>query len=299
MTTTLPMEFHSAHDSRASHSNGEVAVLELARQRVELAADISGRCAVAASDQFLLLDLPTAISFAEGPAEQWLRWHSSLEGNAKFALERSSSLVRLRAEIPIEDGANISLQLDESLRGLARAHQVLQGAGAVAAPFVADAPTVPPSAELVDVAREAGFAVQVRSDGSTLVDLPARSETIRALLTADVRGVRAHVELLRSDSASASCRAAVSLLLLRASGAIRFARPFVCGADNELACGFEVRIVAPVALATCVRALEALAVAASSCNAELLSLLEPSVAERYLAIYHHSTTPTNQELLYG
>ena len=77
-------------------------------------------------DDFLLFDVPTpACEFAQAP--QWLRWNAALAGYAKIALVTNPWRLRLRAEIPVEEDANLASRVAATLAGLRDACRLLEG----------------------------------------------------------------------------------------------------------------------------------------------------------------------------
>ena len=88
------------------------------------------------ADAFLLFDAPTPATLELAHAPQWLRWNSSLLGSAKIVLTANPWRVRIRAELALDDDANLEARVGDSLLGLRAACELLSrdGAGVKAAP---------------------------------------------------------------------------------------------------------------------------------------------------------------------
>lgn len=264
----------------------------------QLAPVNGGRAWVSASvdDPFLLFDAPAPAESTLDQAPQWLRWNRALAGNAKFALVPRPWRLRLRAEMPIDDDANMSARIAETVRGLRQACQLLAVGGLSAEESRAASTTT--SAEdtarsegsLLALLRETGWPFQERADGAATVELAMRGGPCRVLLDESADGLHAAVEFLRVDSLAGDSRLALAALLLSASGTIRMARPFAVEAKDHFACGFEVQFAGATSAGELEHALEALAVACWACQEEVPSLLDNSVAASYMAI--RSLPPT-------
>jgi hypothetical protein len=254
------------------------------------------------ADSFLLFDAPAPAVCALAHAPLWLRWNLSLPGNAKIVLAPSPWCVRLRAEIVVDEDADLEARLGESLRGLQAACQLLAqvGPGAEAVPPPdSSVGSLASSPRLFALLRELGRTFTERSAQVASVDLPVRGGSCRVLLEEDAGGLRVAAEFLRIPSPDGQCPLAVAVLLLSAGGALRLARSFAAHAGDELACGFEVRFDGETTAAELEHGLEALAVAAWTCKEEAPCLLDHAAAESYLALRNLPPTLAKEESHHG
>ena len=267
-------------------------VIQVGDRRWQFALQTGARSpvSVSAGDSFLQFDAPVLVACELAQSPQWLRWNTTLAGNAKFALVPSPWRLRLRAELPLVDDANTSARIGEIEHGLSCACQLLEGTHPSTDDFRSDAPT-PMAADsgatshgLLALLRETGWSFQERADGAAAVDFAMRGENCRMLLEENTTGLRAAVEFLRVDSPAAKSSLAIAVLLLSASGTLRLARPFAVDAEDEFTCGFEVRFAGETTAGELEHALEALAVACWACKEEVYSLLDNSAAEKFMAI---------------
>jgi hypothetical protein len=245
------------------------------------------RVSAPVDDSFLLFDAPAPAACELEQAPYWLLWNASFAGHAKIALLPHPWRLRVRAEIPVPQDANTSARIAETLHGLRAACQLLAGE-----PASADvAPVAVPAGDgighkpgnLPALLRETGWPFQERVGGAAAVELAMRGGC-RDLLEESTLGVRAAMELLRSDSLAPRSLVALAALLLGAGGTLRLARPYAADAAGTFTCGFEVRFAGETTAGELEHALEALAVACWACKEEVHSLLDNSVAESYLAI---------------
>jgi hypothetical protein len=245
------------------------------------------RVSAPVDDSFLLFDAPAPAACELEQAAHWLLWNASFVGHAKIALLPHPWRLRLRSEIPLDEEANISARISETLHGLRTACRLLAGQpdSADAAPLAVlagDGSGHKPG-NLPALLRETGWPFQERAGGVAAVELAMRG-SCRVLLEENTFGVRAAMELLRSDSLAPRSLLALAALLLSAGGTLRLARPYAADAAGTFTCGFEVQFAGEITAGELEHALEALAVACWACKEEVHSILENSVAESYLAI---------------
>ncbi len=255
------------------------------------------------ADSFLLFDAPAPAAAALTCAPLWLHWNSSLPGGAKIVLAANPWRVRLRAELVLDDDANLEARASGALLGLQVAcHRLSQAeTGVEAAQPSRDSSAGPlaSSPRVFSLLREMGHAFTERSARVASLDLPGRRSCCRVLLEEDSMGLRASAEFLRISSPDRECPLAVAVLLLSAGGALRLARPFAAHAGDEVACGFEVRFGGETTAGELEHGLEALAVAAWTCKEEALCLLDHAAAESYLALRNLPLTLANEEYQHG
>jgi len=259
------------------------------------------RIAAPADDPFLLFDGPAPVASTLDQAPQWLSWNATLAGNAKFALVPRPWHLSLRAEMPIDDDANMPDRIAETVRGLHQACQLLAAKGASSEEPLTACTTASADdsaqyeASLFALLRETGWSFQERADGAATVELALRGGPCRVLMEENAAGLRAAVEFLRVDSLEANSRLAMAALLLSVSGTLRLARPYAADAEDQFACGFEVRFAGATTAGELEHALEALAVACWACKEEVHSLLDNSVAETFMAIRNLPPTFEQEE----
>jgi hypothetical protein len=254
--------------------------------QLQLENEVPLRISAPVDDSFLLVDAPAPASCELEQAPQWLLWNATLAGNAKFALVPYPWRLRLRAEIPMPDDANLPARIAETLRGLRTACHLLAGTPASgevrpAAPATDDMGHTP--GNLPALLRETGWSFHQRDGGITSVDVATRGGC-RVLLEENAFGVRAAMELLSADSLAPRSRLALAALLLSAGGSLRLARPCAAETAGRFTAGVEVQFAGETIAGELEHALEALAVACWACKEEVHSLLDNAVAESYLAI---------------
>ncbi len=255
------------------------------------------------ADSFLLFDVSAPAALELAHALRWLRWNSSLSGNAKIVLAANPWRVRLRAELALDDDADLGARVSVSLLGLQAACRLLSqdDAGVEAAQPSRDSSARPSasSPRVFSLLRELGRNFTERSAQIASVDLPGRGGSSRVLLEESSAGLRASTDFVSIPSPDGQCPLAVAVLLLSAGGALRLARPFAAHAGDELACGFEVRFDGETTAAELEHGLEALAVAAWTCKEEALCLLDHAAAESYLALRNLPPTFAKEESHHG
>lgn len=275
----------------------EVRELDVRRWEITFANGLQVAVAAPVDNHFLLFDAAAPVACELDEAPQWLRWNAELDGFAKIALAPGPWQVRLRAEVPIDEEADMAARIAGTLRGMQDAYQRL--AHKVSAPAAAQpaakATTSHASGSLSALLRETGWLFQERSGGVAAVEIAIRGASICVSLHELPGGAHAALELLRMDAPAAVSATAVAALLLCAGSSLRLARPFAADADGQLVCGFEVRSAGAMTAAELVHALEALVVAGWACKEEVHSLLDNAVAGSYLAIRKLSPTLAREE----
>ena len=288
-------------DEWLRQSAPEVCQVGDRRWRVSLGNGVSACVLAPVDDTFLLFDAPAPVTCELEKTPHWLRWNAALAGNAKIALVPNPWQVKLRAEIPMDDEVNPSARIAETLHGLHDACQLLKENPSSASnprqtgPVMALDDTPIASRNLPALLRDTGWSFQERTPGVAVVELAMRGRCCRVLLEENTLGVRAAVELLRAAPLTKPSEIALAALLLGASGALRFARPYATKAEEQFTCGFEVRFAGETTASELEHALEALAVACGVCHEEVNSLLDNSVAESYLAIRNLPPTIAREE----
>jgi hypothetical protein len=169
--------------------------------------------------------------------------------------------------------------------GFKQAHRLLREACACA-----DACPLPavaaPSENLLRVCEDSGWTVRTRPDGSVLIELDAScaGRWQARILPLQAQGTLVLVEFAVFDSASAEAREAVSLLLLLAGAAVRWARPVVRLIDGRVVAAFEVMLPFEPAPGAIADALSALSVACQLAGAAASMLLHEPACGDYLKV---------------
>jgi len=301
MNQLLPTRSQSSIDAWVRQSAPNVEQIGDRSWMLAVANGSRVRIAASVDDPFLLFDAPAPTASSSDQAPQWLRWNTTLAGNAKFALVPRPWHLSLRTEMPIDDDANMSARIAETVRGLHQACQLLAAKGPSSADLLTACTTASADdsghfeASLFALLRETGWSFQERADGAAAVELALRGGPCRVLMEENATGLRAAVEFLRVDSLAANSRLAIAALLLGVSGTLRLARPYAVDAEDQFTCGFEVRFAGATTAGELEHALEALAVACWACKEEVHSLLDNSVAETFMAIRNLPPTFEQEE----
>ena len=204
----------------------------------------------------------------------------------------------MRADIPIEDGIDVTVRAREAREGIARlAEQAGQSRpgpslsgppGQIAVPARVDAgshsaaPDEPAVVHLAAMVTEAGWTFVQRASGRLAIDLDVPGLFCQAIVEpTSLGGCRARVDLARLGDAAADVRAALAVLLLTVVGAVRFVRAGAESAAGTMPVFIEVDIESAATSAELHRGLSALSVACRIAAREAKALLDPDVARSY------------------
>ena len=214
-------------------------------------------------DGWLCCEAPA--SFAPDPVPL-LRRIATLPQPLKFAPARSGG-VCLRVELPVMDDGEV----DASLRFLAASYAQYAGAPR---PEVCEAMD---AAKLAALCNEAGWPATIRGAECRV---PLHFDDRRPAVVRVEGGLCAFVDVVTPDAEHPACVAAAALLLFRAGGFVRLARPVLVDGVAR----FEAFVPGPVSAENIVPGLSALSVALECCTREAEALGgDEALATEYLA----------------
>jgi hypothetical protein len=231
-------------------------------------------------DEWLLLEADFA-NEPQGPGFFWeaLVRNASLAGLAKLVLARDGGL-RLRAEIPVLEGVDLTTRVGESCRGFEAVWTREGNHSSTDAPPAGQTEPI----DLKGLCGEAGWPFSERGGGKIAVELEAPGGFCQALLSPTEHGVRIHCEVAALDSITKECRQAVAGFLLAASGLVRMGRASVDAKGTSPVAQLEVVFGTAPSPLEISSALESLSIAYSRCGEEIKTLQSPAIAKRYLAL---------------
>ena len=242
-------------------------------------------------DGWLLLDAPMHAPLPVSRGTELLAANASLAGGARFVLGSADSSLRVRAEVPLDDGIDLRRRVAEACAGFEAAKTILtvphEGGG------VAEGPE--PGGADIDVAalcRETGWASHGRATAVAVdLDVPGAFRQAAVEVRPDARvAVSAPVAGDPSVDGMPStprCRDALTLLLLRASGSVRMVRATTTAAGG--AARFEVVLAGEPAVAELAHAFAALSVACRVAGREAVVLgHDDGVARLYLEQWYRA-----------
>jgi hypothetical protein len=134
---------------------------------------------------------------------------------------------------------------------------------------------------LTEALKEAGWEYHERPGGTLLADLGTGSRFLQAEVEQCGVGTRFRVTLYRHESAGDAAQQVLSLYLLEANAALRYARAFLRREADGIAAGFEVRTESAPSPTEAGHALAALSVAGRECAREMEVLKDGVVAGIY------------------
>ena len=214
-------------------------------------------------ESWLLLDAPLPASRATNHKSrlwQLLQWNGTLPGGAKFTVRPDGTTIHTRAELPLNDDANLPRRVVQACAGLkaasakyqcsefrspcplgepvpstrsGRALSLVEGGPGEGMQWMAakddGAPNgefveCNPAADLAAQCRESGWAFAERS-GKLVVDLEVPDAFQQAVVEAKPHAVAVSVDVATSSEPLAMpCQEALALLLLRTCGIVRMVR---------------------------------------------------------------------------
>lgn len=231
------------------------------------------------TDGWLLFDAPLQ-GIDEG-RDLWrlLALNARLGGSAKFALV--GGLMRLRAEIALDDEIDAATRLTQTCASLKEALSLIEGLRDDGPSRLSTISTN--RAGLPSLCSQAGWAFTERDGGRIAVNLEARSGFHQALIEPSRGGVHISTEIMRAQNLSQLSRQSLGALLLKASGELRMARAAVEEEEGQSSVRFETRFDSTPGSIEIDRALAALSLACALCAREVKSLQNDFLARRYLA----------------
>ena len=216
---------------------------------------------------------------ASEPFRDALARNGSLAGLAKIVLDADGRL-RLRAEIPVVEDADLAARIREACDGFASVLSTDERdtTGAALGPEAGDA------LDLKRLCAEAGWEFTERGGGRLAVALEVPDSFYQAILVAWHGGVRVTCKLAEIEADSEESQLAIAGLLLAASGVLRMVRATMSTDQPQPVAQIEAVFGATPSPSEISRALVSESVGCSLCGRELNTLQTPAVAQRYLAL---------------
>jgi hypothetical protein len=277
----------SVLDKQLARFSQECQRLDADRWRLALTNGASLTVSARRDEDFLLLDADPGLCPAPERLVPLLERSREVPAAVKFAL-RGSTAFRLRAEFPLpEEGGDAAPRIREHLEGmrdaLHRLHDWVSceavGSEVACPKLESDGQAIPGS--LTEALKEAGWEYHERPGGTLLADLETGSKFLQAEVEQCGVGTRFRVTLYRHESAGDASQQVLSLYLLEANAALRYARAFLRREGDGITAGFEVRTESAPSPAEAGHALAALSVAGRECAREMEVLKDGVVAGIY------------------
>ncbi|MCX6901642.1 MAG: hypothetical protein NT105_23425 [Verrucomicrobia bacterium] len=270
VTPRVPGDWHLTWKNGATHH--AVARLEedpcRTRHWLSLEAPLDAEATVSALDTSRLWDL--------------LRWNGILAGNVKFALNAERNAV-LRAELPVDAGGDLARRLNQVCDGFIAARARYRGE--VVETCLNGRAASPPTLDLKQLCKEAGWPFAERSSGVLTVELEATHGVHHALMETKQERTTVSVVVTAMDSEDPDCRRAVAELLLTTCGIVRLARAAAIERDNTILAEMEVVFADAPAPFELSATLGSLSVACNLCAAEAMLLAsDKDAASEFLTI---------------
>jgi len=154
-----------------------------------------------------------------------------LVGSAKFTISPHVPGLFVRAELPLDSGVELGLRVHQACRGFKQATEAFALLTKTGKPRVFDnvgekgTGTEDSCIDLRPLCEASGWAVTERAHGTLAVNLDVADAVQEALVEVSCGGeTRVTAELPGEGTPLPRCRAALGILLLRASGVLRMAR---------------------------------------------------------------------------
>lgn len=204
--------------------------------------------------------------------------NGAMPGCARYCLTAQGTL-RLRAEIP----SSAMSECDEPGSQGAERNAGDDIEAIVACVLAASGGD--PSEDAGQLCRESGWPFTERSGGRYAVELEGPPGLPPAIVSPSANGLDVSVDLLTLDKGAAKapqCLEAVSLFLLRLSGAVRMVRPSAHSIDDMTVFRLGVTVPPVGASAHVSHAFAALSVAVGLSRMECRALIDSAIAKTYL-----------------
>ncbi|MFW6164334.1 MAG: hypothetical protein ACODAJ_16315 [Planctomycetota bacterium] len=225
--------------------------------------------------------------------------NARLPGSVRFALTPSRCM-RVRAEVPLDDGVDLGLRASEALEGIRvatdlwRDQQALgpggEQAGQPSAPSGADGALV---GQVKSLCKEVGWETTERASGTLAVALEVSGEPYRGRIETSGGRVAVRADLAQAGDLARLCRDAWAVLLLTACGVVRLARGSGGSRDGRWAAWVEVAWPGLPSAAELGHGLAACSVACELLGREVTVLKEEEMAERFLRVRGWSVSRTS------
>jgi hypothetical protein len=235
---------------------------------------------------------------------RFLLANGKVRGLGKAVISERGRSVHLRAEIPLDPDVSLGVLLRETGEGFGAYRRALasaRGSNALASGGGKAEGTQTTAHSLLSAAgangcdsgcrdgssptkhlQASGWITHQRPNGRAVVDLDVAAGTSRAVLYPESGRstlVRADFADLRGFDGVAS--EAIALLLLKAAGEVRFARPIMERRNGAWAASYEVRLGGSPSSSDIEHALKALSIAARMCAEEVRILRDKRIACAY------------------
>ncbi|MDT4969430.1 MAG: hypothetical protein QOJ64_4167 [Acidobacteriota bacterium] len=247
------------------------------------------RVGARADDRWLRLDAPVnAGQHRIQGAWQLLRLNSALGGLSKVVTVAGYPGLRLRAEIPLDEDADLRERVKQACAGLKAAAGQLHGESHALekehfGPVGATKGEATDASGLRSLCEASGWKFTERTSSKLAVDLETRNGFYQAIVENEPSGrVSLTVEVASQLAFCEISKRAIGALLLRASGLIRMARASVKQEQTATA-SFETLFETAPNAAELSHALSALAIASGLCGRTVEAMRDEVVARNYLA----------------
>jgi hypothetical protein len=218
---------------------------------------------------------------------QALLWNAELTGPVKLVLPPGARNIEIRAELPVDEGADVDARLCEAQTAVRRVAVSLPQQCNNAAAGLDEAHAI----DLGAVAEEGGWSFVQRSSGRIAVDLGVPDQFCQAIVEPRGGGCRARVVLAAVASPSERARSALAVLLLTVTASVRMVRAGASERDGETTAFVEADVTAPASAWELQHALAALAVACRMGGREAKVLADDRLADLYLAARGWAASP--------
>ena len=224
------------------------------------------------------------------PARTWpmLEFNAGIDGPTRLALTPGACAAHLRADLFVEDDADLEVRVCSVLADLQSRfhgfHETDHPGELECPPVPAVVPAPPDATRLVHLCTEAAWPCSERASGHIAVTIDTGSALYQARIEGTPNGgLRAVVDLVDASAYTLTSYAATGLLLLHTSAVVRLVKGVVATNDGTCNAGVAAEIENPLSGAAVDRAFSALTVACRLAGREAQALRDDSLARQYLA----------------
>jgi hypothetical protein len=270
----------------------DVEMVGRGKWEIRLDAAAGGTVDICLEDEWLICSAAMPAGRATDNVDALLHANGGLPGCCKVVLEPGRPVARLREDILLIEGTDVSSACGDAIAHIEGARLELANRPATAAERVKRAKTggrkrTSAEAEARDtlegVCTEAGWPYGERDGGQGVVTLDLPNGSILAVLEAqNGADYRVRVRLSRCGQLSNVSRRACAVFLLTINGITRFVRAGVERSAHEWNAFLESRFTRRPSPAALDAALSALSVASRLCHRETRAMGDDRLARRYL-----------------
>jgi hypothetical protein len=237
---------------------------------------------------FLEANYPDEAQRSE-PLWDTLARNGSLAGLAKIVMD-SDGRLRLRAELPLVEDADLAARMLEACGGFASVWSPDERNTTGDALRREEVEAL----DLKHLCTEAGWVFTERGGGRLAVELEVPDCFYQGILIPLQRGAGVTCELAAIEGDSEDSRRAIAGLLLAASGVVRMVRATMSPDQTLPVAQLEAVFGTAPSPSEISSALESLSVGCSLCGEELKTLQAPTVAQRYLSLRRWEANPARR-----